>query len=162
MSALPAPHWLQRVRHRAARVVRGTSRDAGFTILEALISFLVFAVVATSSSVAIYNALKASRTTQQRVDAADLAQFFISKAIREASTIPPVEGNTILTGVGDTGQAGTGHTAEGEQFNVIETVKFDAGSCNSGRLFTVNVEIRQAQTNQFLARSDARVACPRS
>jgi hypothetical protein len=108
----------------------------------------------------INNALNASHVAQQRIDAADVAQFFISDAIRRANTIPPVEGKTILSNVSTKDSSGQQH-AQQEQFTVIETVRFDVGSCNSGRLFTVNVEVHQAQTNRFLARSDARVACPR-
>jgi type II secretory pathway pseudopilin PulG len=153
------PHWLQRVCHRAGSAATDSS-DAGFTLIETLVSFLIFTVVATSAAYGINNALQASHVAQQRVDAADLAQYFISDAILRANTIPPVEGKTILSNISTKDTSGN-HNSQQETFNVIETVRFDTGSCNSGRLFTVNVEVHQAQTNQFLARSDARVACPR-
>jgi type II secretory pathway pseudopilin PulG len=156
---MTTPHWFQRVCHRAGSGATDTS-DAGFTLIEALVSFVIFATVATTAAMGINNALNASHVAQQRIDAADVAQFFISDAIRRANTIPPVEGKTILSNVSTKDSSGQQH-AQQEQFTVIETVRFDVGSCNSGRLFTVNVEVHQAQTNRFLARSDARVACPR-
>jgi type II secretory pathway pseudopilin PulG len=145
---------------RRLRAAAGRSADAGFTLVEALVSFVIFAVVATSATMGIINALNASHVAQQRIDAANVAQAFISDAIRRATTIPPVEGKTIISNVSSKDASGNAVAGE-EQFTVVEWVRFDSGSCNSGRLFTVNVEVHQAQTNQFLARSDARVACPR-
>jgi hypothetical protein len=121
---------------------------------------VLFTVVATSAALGINNALQASHVAQQRIDAADLAQYFVSDAILRANTIPPVEGKTIFSNISTKDTSGN-YNAQQEKFNVIETVRFESGSCNSGRLFTVNVEVHQAQTNQYLARSDARVACPR-
>jgi prepilin-type N-terminal cleavage/methylation domain-containing protein len=152
-------HWQPRLARRLDCDGRDTS-DAGFTLIESIVSFVIFAIVAASASTAIVHAMRSAHETQQRVDAAQVAQYFISDAIRRANTIPPTEGRTVITNVGGAGTTDTRH-AEPEQFTVIETVRFDAGSCISGRLFTVNVEVRQAQTNVFLARSDARVACPR-
>lgn len=148
-------------RHRLAARLRTAQRDAGFTVLEALISFVVFAIVATTASYGLIKSIEASHASQQRVDAADVAQYFIGDAIRRANTIAPTEGRTIYSHVGGSDASGSAHAAE-EQFTVVQTVTFDtAGSCNSGTLFWVHVLVRQAQTNQFLARSDARVACPR-
>jgi type II secretory pathway pseudopilin PulG len=151
-------------RHRSAACVamlRGAQRDAGFTVLEALISFVVFAIVATTASYGLVKAIDASHASQQRVDAADVAQYFVADAIRRANTIPPVEGKTIFSHVGGSDASGTAHASE-EQFTVVETIAYDnPGSCNTGTLFWVHVIVRQAQSSDFLARSDARVACPR-
>ena len=51
----------------------GTNDDAGFTVLEALVAFVLFAVVTTSSIYAIVNATKRSDNTRERVDEAELA-----------------------------------------------------------------------------------------
>lgn len=158
---MTTPQWIQRIRRRT---VAEDASDAGFTLIEALVSFVVFAVVATSASVAIVRALHASHLTQQRVEAADVAQYVVGDAIRNATTIAelPPPGKTISSGVG--GADGAGHSiAESEQFRVVETIVYDTGgSCSTGTMFTVNVEVYQAQApSQFLARSDARVACPR-
>lgn len=147
--------------HRISRrFARGTG-EAGFTLIEAIVSFMIFTVVASSASYGILKALNASHVSQQRVDAAAVAQYWVNEAIRQASTIGeiPAPGEVKLSSVGDTDQTQSGY-AEGEQFNAIRTVIFDAGSCNTGTMFTVSVVVSQKQTGQFLARSDARVACP--
>jgi type II secretory pathway component PulJ len=145
-----------RLRRRMRRAA-GTS-DAGFTLLEALVSFVVFATVLVSASVAIVNAMHASHITQERVQAADQAQAIVAEAIRKANTIAqiPPPGETLNPHIGD--NAGTERT----DFKVVETVVYDnGGSCDTGTMFTVNVEVYLVQTGRFLARSDARVACPR-
>lgn len=159
---MPALPWLHRIRRRLAHDT--DTQDAGFSLLEALISFVVFAAVATGASFGIVKALNSTHLTQQRVEAADVAQYFVADAIRTASTIAeiPPPGQTISFGVGADGLTDAHSYAEGEGFKVVETIVYDTGgSCNTGTMFTVNVEVYQAQTSQFLARSDARVACPR-
>jgi type II secretory pathway pseudopilin PulG len=152
-------HWPRRLRARCAAI--GT-RDSGFTLIEAIVSFVIFVTVATSTSVVIYNMQRAARISQQRVDAAGVAQSIVADAIVRALTIAPVAGQPVPATFGDYCQ-GTGlKTAECEQFSAVENVTFDNGSCITGRLFTVNVVVSLKQTGQVLARSDARVACPRS
>ena len=151
---------LQRVRARWAATV-GT-RDTGFTLIEAIVSFVIFVTVATSTSVVIYNMQRTARVSQQRVDAADVAQTIVADAIVRSATIAPVAGQQILSTLGDFCQSTGVQTSECEQFTAVENVTFDNGSCNTGRLFTVNVVVSQRQSSQVLARSDARVACPRS
>ena len=141
--------------------LRDAQRDAGFTVLEALISFVVFAVIATSASYGLIKAITASHVSQQRVDAADIAQYFVADAIRRAGEIggTPPEGNTTFAGVGLKDPANNVYS---EGFTVVETIAYDSpGNCNIGNLFWVHVVVKQQQTGQFLARSDARVACPR-
>jgi prepilin-type N-terminal cleavage/methylation domain-containing protein len=151
---MTTPHWMSRVCHRLRRVAKDT-QDGGFTLVEVLVSFVIFAAVAGSAATGIVNALRASHVSQQRVDAADVAQSFVADAISTATKVVPEEGKTIISNVGD------GIVAGGETFTVIRWITFDAGdTCHPGALFTVNIEVHQAQTNQFLARSDARVACP--
>lgn len=148
------PSPLQRARIRIGYATGGT--DSGFTLLETLVSFILFAIVATSAAYGINQALSASHRSQQRVDAADVAQSFIAQAIANAKTIAAENGRSVLSNVGD------GSTAASEQFTVIRWVTFDAGAttCAPGHTFTVNVEVHQAQTNAFLARSDTSIACP--
>jgi type II secretory pathway pseudopilin PulG len=151
------------IRHRLASMRDGT-RDAGFTVLEALISFVVFAIVATSASYGLVKAITASHVSQQRVDAADIAQFFVADAIRQAGEIggTPPEGQTTYAGVGPADLHDPAHPWYSENFTVVETVIYDTpGDCLLGNLFWVHVVVKQRETGQFLARSDARVACPR-
>lgn len=144
MSSLPVLRRIQR------RLTCDTDREAGFTLIEALVSFVIFAVVASSATYAIINALNASHVSQQRVDAADVAQAVVADAIINANTIAeiPPPGTVSTPNVGL------------ELFTVVETIT-GSGSCTTGKMFTVNVEVYQKQTDQFLARSDARVSCPR-
>jgi Tfp pilus assembly protein PilV len=152
------PHRISRVCHRLRGTASGAA-DGGFTILEVLVSFVVFMIVMTSASVGIVNALQASHLSQQRVDAANIAQEYVARAIAAASTVAPQAGLTSSPHVGN-GGTGSGSAAN-EYFTVLQWITFDSGNtCHPGTLFTVNVEVHQQQTNQFLARSDARVACP--
>jgi type II secretory pathway pseudopilin PulG len=151
---------LQPAWHRLARVAE--HGDAGFTLIEAIVSFVIFTVVAASASYGILQALNASHVSQQRVDAAAVAQFWVNEAIRSASTIAeiPAPGEVKLAAFGDP-DSKHGNYAEGEEFNAVRTVVYDTGgSCNTGTMFTISVVVSQRQTGQFLARSDARVACP--
>lgn len=56
------------------------SRDAGFTVLEALVSFVLFAIMAASAVTAIVNANSSSNLSRDRVTAANLAQQDIQQA----------------------------------------------------------------------------------
>jgi type II secretory pathway pseudopilin PulG len=151
---MTTPHWMHQVCHRL-RAVANDTRDGGFTLVEVLVSFVIFVAVAGAATTGIVNALQASHVSQQRVDAADVAQSFVADAISTATKVAPEEGKTIISNVGD------GKVAGGETFTVIRWITFDSGdTCHPGALFTVNIEVHQAQTSQFLARSDARVACP--
>lgn len=156
---MTTPHWMTRVCHRLRGTATQTTDDAGFTIMEVLISFAIFAVVITFASVGMVNAMQASHLSQQRVDASNVAQEFVSQAISNASKNAPEAGKTIITNVG---AGGTGaNTANSESFTVTRWITFDSGdTCHPGSLFTVNIEVHQTQSSQFLARSDARVACP--
>jgi type II secretory pathway pseudopilin PulG len=151
----------RRLADRLSRM-RDRQDDAGFTVLEALVSFVIFAIVATTASYGLVEAINASHASEQRVNAAQVAQFWVADAIMRASTIggTPVEGQTTYSDVGGTSN-GVGYAAA-ERYTVVETITFDnPGSCLTGTLFWVNVVVKQYQTNAFLARSDARVACPR-
>jgi prepilin-type N-terminal cleavage/methylation domain-containing protein len=150
-------HCINKLRERIAT---GTeqSNDAGFTLIEVIVSFIVFSIVAASAATAIFRAINASHVTQQRVGAAGVAQSIIANAIAQANanTAAPEQGKTILSGLGN------GQSASKEEFIAVRTITFDSGgdTCAPGTLFTVNVMVKQAQTGQFLARSDTKIACP--
>lgn len=126
--------------------VAGT--DAGFSLLEVLVSFVIFAVVAAVAGAAIVTSLQASHTTQQRVDAANIAQSFISSARSGAQTAA-------------NGTATFSPGVTNEDFTVVRTISFlgSATACSPGASFTVNVVVSQKQSGQLLARSDSVIAC---
>lgn len=147
MSSAPA---LRRLRQSAAA-------DDGFTLIEAIVSFIVFAIVAAGATSAIYRAINASHETQQRVGAAAVAQQVIANAIAEANqnTATPEAGKTFVSALGNS-------QSSQEEFTVVRTITFDGGgnTCSPGKTFTVNVVVKQRQTGKFLARCDSEVACP--
>jgi prepilin-type N-terminal cleavage/methylation domain-containing protein len=162
---MTTPHRIQRVCHRMGydSIPRD---DAGFTLIESIVSFVIFAIVAASAATAIYKAVHASHLTQQRANAAGVAQSVIADAIAQTNTnrVAPEPGKTILSNVGCDPKLKTcaATAAAAEQFTVTRTISFDAGgdTCAPGSLLTVSVVVVQAQSGQFLARSDSKIACP--
>ena len=156
---MTTPRWLR----RAAERVRRTSAqnpEAGFTLIEVLVSFAIFAIVAASAGTAIYRAIHASHLSQQRTEAAGVAQSIIANAIAKAndSTVVPEAGVSIVSTVGDP----TGQKSSEEQFTAVRTITFPppGDTCAPGVLFTVSVVVKQAQSGAVLARSDTAIACP--
>jgi prepilin-type N-terminal cleavage/methylation domain-containing protein len=142
MSTVLGPRLRNRIRCAA-------DDDSGFSLLEVMVSFVIFAIVAGSATTAIVSALQASHGSQQTVDAANVAQSFIAAtqsntiAVRaEASKVYPA---SVLS----------------EVFVVTRTITFTnrATQCTQGIMFTVNVTVAQKQTGKMLARSDAVVTC---
>lgn len=153
---MTTPQRMQRVCHRLRGIAMNTS-ESGFTLIEVLVSFVIFAIVVVGAATSTVNALQASHLSQQRADAADVAQAAVAQVIADASknkTVPE-SGKSSILNVGD------GATVSQERFTVTRWITFESGNaCHPGSLFTVNIEVRQADTSQFLARSDSRVACP--
>jgi prepilin-type N-terminal cleavage/methylation domain-containing protein len=140
-----ASRSLSALRRRAA-----ACPDDGFTLLEVLIAFSLFAIVVGAATWAIINALNASHLSQQRVDAANVAQTFISSTSTRTANTRSESGATYSASV------------TGEQFTVKRWITFNttgATKCVPGSTFTVDVQVFQAQTGRFLARSDSVVAC---
>jgi len=132
------------------RMASAADADAGFTVLEVLVSFVLFAVVAASATYGIVNALQTSHTGQQRVDAANIAQAYIA-----ATEIRTQDAQTEVARP-LTAPAGS------EKFAVLRWITFStpgATQCSAGQTFTVNVTVSVASTGTFLARSDSIVAC---
>jgi Tfp pilus assembly protein PilV len=75
---------------RQDEAVSTVSRDAGFTVLEALVSFVLFAIMAGASISAIVNATQSSNTSQDRVTAANLAEQDLQQARSQKAPNYPV------------------------------------------------------------------------
>lgn len=139
------PYHLGRVHERLASTPRD---DGGFTLLEVMVSFVLFAVVAGGATAAIVSALQASHGSQQRIDAANVAQSFIASQQQNAQSA--VNGSTTYS-----------PSVKNEDFSVTRTILFFFGGtqCNPGGSYAVNVEVYQKQSNKFLARSDTVITC---
>lgn len=128
--------------------------DAGFTVLEVLVSFTLFVLVSATATVAIFTSINTSHLSQQRGAAAGVAQSYIAQAAANAATAAVEDGS----------QASGTHnaTVANEHFNVQRWITFSLPGetqCSRGSSFTVSVVVTQAQTNKFLARSDSVIAC---
>ena len=137
--------------------------DGGFTLLEAVVSFVLFAVVMGSAMYGIVTALNASHSSQQRVDAANVAQEYVAAARANPQQAVTESGQQHFAAVG----GGTGGNAATEQFTVVRYITFAApnqSQCTPGTTFTVNVVVYQGASaaGQYLARNDSVVACPPS
>jgi prepilin-type N-terminal cleavage/methylation domain-containing protein len=138
------------IRNRIHRRVRATADgDGGFTLLEVIVSFVLFAIVAAGATTGIVAALNASHSSQQRVDASNLGQQDLALALAayRSGTMP--QASTYTSGVTN------------EQFTITRTVTLTGGAtaCAPGGSFTVHVEVRQKQTTTFLAQTDTVIAC---
>ena len=136
------------LRHRLRRA-RSTAIDAGFSLLEVMVAFTVFTILCGTATVAIVSALNASHSSQQRIDAANVAQSTIASVLARAQLA--VNGTTPFTA----------NVKQGEDFAVQQTIAFNGGAtkCSPGATFVVNVAVYQKQTNKFLARSDSVITC---
>ncbi len=128
------------------------SDDGGFTLLETVVSFLLFTIVAVGAAVAIVSALRISHTSQQRVDAANAAQGWLSTVLvryhgqSDQRTIPRPN-PTIPAAV------------RNESFVINQQVTPASGACPSSGSFTVTLIVNQAQSAKQLARTDTVIAC---
>jgi type II secretory pathway pseudopilin PulG len=143
------PHLMPRLWHRIGQAVRDEGRENGFTVLEVVVSFMLFAFVAGAATTGVVSSLKASHESQQRVDAADVAQYYVDQARTDTTLPTKYPSRTYMTTVGN------------ETFEVQRTLAFDGGAtqCGTGVTYVVQVKVLQANSRQFLARSDARVSC---
>ena len=126
--------------------------DEGFTVLEAVVSFVLFAVVIGGATTGIVNSERAAHLTQKRVDAANLAQQYVNRARADRATVK-------------SGTSGFTASVGKESFRGSRTIAFDGSSVTqcpagaTGTTFTVVVKVSDANSGTFLARSDARVLC---
>ena len=88
-------HHLQRTTDRIGYASRG---DDGFTLLEVVVSFVLFAIIAASATAAIANSITVSNTTNDRVAATNLAQKAIAKARADHATLESSPNTTSTTG----------------------------------------------------------------
>lgn len=149
---------LQRLRRRSR-----LRSDDGFTLLEGIVSFVLFVAVMGAAMNAIDSSLTASHVSQQRVDAANVAQAFVAQARSNPQQAIGESGKQYFPAVG----GGTSGNATTEKFTVVRYITFAApneSQCTPGSTFTVNVLVYQGSSTsgRYLARNDSVVACPPS
>jgi len=133
------------------RLVRDGSADAGFSLIEVLVSFVLFATVASAATYGIVNALQTSHNGQERVDAANIAQSFIAQTQTNTSSVQTETARQVATS-----------SLGSDTFTVLRWITFTtpgATQCSPGQTFTVSVTVSLQASGKFLARSDSVVAC---
>ncbi len=77
-----------------------SERDSGFTLIEAVVSLVLFAIVATASVVAVADSTKSSVRTRDRVAATNLAQQDLAqlRALANRTTIASATKSTTVGG----------------------------------------------------------------
>ena len=133
------------------RLAMAASGDAGFSLLEVSVSFILFITVAASATYGIVNALQTSHTGQQRVDAANIAQSFIAQTESNTINVQPESARQVAT-----------FPLGSDKFIVLRWITFTttgATQCSPGETYTVSVVVEQQSGGRFLARSDSVGAC---
>jgi type II secretion system protein I len=125
------------------RVRHATSNDAGFTLLETMVSFAIFAIVAAGATAAIATGITTSNTTRDRVTAASLAQAAIAKARADVTTL---EASTATT------------TTTSGRYTIVRKIHVPTG-CPAGQTIPVTVTVTWANGGGRGVRMDTVIAC---
>ena len=89
------PPLVQRVLHRIRYAARN---DGGFTVVEVVVSLVLFVIVAAAATSAIVNALATSNTTNNRVTATGLAQQALAQARADQAAVIATHDLTSVSG----------------------------------------------------------------
>jgi len=145
--ARTTPHRMQRLWHRIGYRTRPQHTDGGFTLLEVVVSFTIFAIIASAAVVAIVNGIKVSDYTSDRVQAANVAQAVLQQAQANPSGViaTPTPAPSI-TSVG------------GKSFVVARTASVPAG-CPAGSSIPVTVVVSWTNGSSRQVRMDTVIAC---
>lgn len=110
----------------------GPTADDGFSLLEVVVSFVLFMIVASAATAAVANGIRTSSSTTQRVQATQVAQQDIEKARSMKPSLVSAAGYPLTVVVGT------------RTFTVARTVSWSTGSgCPAtpaaGTVYYVNV-----------------------
>lgn len=130
----------------APRQAHELRRDDGFALLEVLVSFVLFAIVSASATVAIANSITISNTTRNRVTATGLAQAAITKARADTASLMAAPTSTT--------------TANGYTVTRTATVPVISGiRCPAGQTMPVTVTVTWPTNGIRSVRIDTVIAC---
>ena len=106
-----------------SRLRTASDSDGGFSLLEVVVSFALFAIVAAAATAAVANSIRTSDSTAQRVEATQIAQQDIEKARALKPAQISVTGYPLVV------------TAGARSFTVTRTINYSTGSsCPSTRV----------------------------
>lgn len=124
--------------------------DEGFTLIEAVVSIAIFAIVATAATFAIVSSARAASVTELRVAAGHIAEQQLDRV--------------VLLGADPTSAPRSGTiVSEDRDFEVALAATPDYGTtCDGYRDVSVTVSTVASGDSLVTARLDTRIACPRS
>jgi Tfp pilus assembly protein PilV len=128
------------------RPARELRQDDGFALLEVLVSFVLFAIVSASATVAIATSIKITNTTRNRVTASNLAQAAITKARADTASLMAAPTTTTTTN----GYTVTRHAT----VPVISGIK-----CPAGQTMPITVTVSWPSNGTRSVRLDTVIAC---
>jgi type II secretory pathway pseudopilin PulG len=129
-----APTLLQRAQERISYARDAQHADDGFTLIEAIVSFGIFAIVTAAAVLAIVTGITSSNSTRDRVTAANVAQQDIAQI--QTMPIASLATRTYSSPVGK------------ESYTVTRTVAYSSatGACpatiTAGTANTVSVMVK--------------------
>jgi prepilin-type N-terminal cleavage/methylation domain-containing protein len=137
-------HLYQRACHR---ISYAATRDAGFTVIEAIVAMTIFVIVSAAAIAAVFGGIQSSNNTNNRVGAANIAQSDLEQA-RAQGTPSATSYPTAPTSGGPTFQvtrsvtmpppSATATCPDGSSIKVGVTV---SGPGNSGRSVSMSTVI---------------------
>lgn len=120
--------------------------DAGFTVLELLVSAVIFAIVGSAATLAIVNGIKTSNASNNRVTATSLAQAALSKARADTTTLMATPTATTTSGAFTVARTATIPLVNGVQ-------------CPAGQKIPITVTVTWTQGGTRNVRLDSVIAC---
>lgn len=120
--------------------------DAGFTVLEILVSIVIFAIVASSATLAIVNGIKTTNSSNNRVTATSLAQAALTKARADMTSLMATPTATTTSGAYTIARSATIPVSNGVQ-------------CPVGQEMPITVTVTWKQGGTRSVRIDSAIAC---
>lgn len=147
LGARTTPHRIQRLWHRIGYCTKGSHADSGFTLLEVVVSFAIFAVVAAAAVLAIANATNLSGYTSDRVAAANVAQAALQQLRADPSAVVATPTPAPTT------------TSVGGRSYVVSRSAAVPASCPAGSVIPVTVVVSWSDGTSRQVRMDTVIAC---